>query len=234
MKKKEYYLNKEHIKEFFERFNDFSKKIKIRYFLIFGSLLGAIRENDILQWDYDVDIAISECDFIEVVKNLELLKNYNIFVEKIVYFENKPFDITLKYKNIPIDIYILHDQSDKLVYKYNDVIYHEKVKILEFDKKDIFPLKTTKFLGVEVTIPNNSKKVLEIIYGDWNVRDPIYWSKPWRKLVIRIFFPLLLVIYFIKYKFSIEKIKTNKLFILFKTKQFLSKISNKVRLIIKF
>ena len=43
-------------------FTDFLTKHRINYFLEGGTLLGIVRDGDLLPWDHDVDISIDYSD----------------------------------------------------------------------------------------------------------------------------------------------------------------------------
>lgn len=51
------------------------KQLKIKFWIDQGTLLGAIRDNNLLPWDHDIDIAIWEDDFREILDNLSLFEN---------------------------------------------------------------------------------------------------------------------------------------------------------------
>ena len=61
------------------------KKHGIRYFLYYGSLIGAVRHNGFIPWDDDIDIAIPRKDFLKLLDVMEkeegqytILSIYNI------------------------------------------------------------------------------------------------------------------------------------------------------------
>ena len=63
----------------------FCKKHEIEYFMMFGSLIGAIRHKGMIPWDDDIDIAMTRENyrrFVECVKTDEkdLLQNNEVHI----------------------------------------------------------------------------------------------------------------------------------------------------------
>lgn len=124
----------------------------------------------------------------------EKMQKKNTFIILTKWFS----DLTFKkpfIKNISKNTIIALCKVNKIVYKfisYTKVIekmYYQGFEVdreetgkimygIEvFDKKvldynDIMPLKTGKFEGIEFPIPNNSERVLEVFYGNWNELPP--------------------------------------------------------------
>lgn len=69
---------KNYLIEIFGAFTTFCKKYEINCFLMWGTLLGAMRDGHIIPWDDDIDLGITEDDYKKLVLNLEYLKDYGL------------------------------------------------------------------------------------------------------------------------------------------------------------
>lgn len=60
--------------EMFKDFDSVCKKLGIQYFLIHGSLLGAIRNGQFVEYDDDIDIALLREDYEKLINSKDLFK----------------------------------------------------------------------------------------------------------------------------------------------------------------
>ena len=63
--------------------NDFLKRKSIKYYIDCGTLLGAIRENNLIDGDTDADIMVSEDGFLKIKENLNELENIGFIAFRI-------------------------------------------------------------------------------------------------------------------------------------------------------
>ena len=154
--------------------------LKINYFLQTGILLGAIRDNDFIKWDWDIEISVFAEEFYPYIDIIaKKLKKNNFNIIKIIKDKKKAkIDFYGKY---PIDVtgYTIFAWNYS---RRNDFFWRNEFKVpSEFLKK----LSTINFLGRQFKCPNNPQEYLKYAYGNW--RKPLktsnkalYFSKKFR------------------------------------------------------
>lgn len=140
-KEEQEYLEKAHriLKTVLAEFDRVCQKYDLHYYLICGSLLGAVRHKDLIPWDDDVDIAMPRKDFDLLLKYAKkewkaggnfMFLNYSEmgnhafldYMTRLVYMKEEiPVNIFRKIKgkgrkdvdnHLPMDIYVLDNASD--------------------------------------------------------------------------------------------------------------------------
>jgi lipopolysaccharide cholinephosphotransferase len=182
---------------------DILEKLEINYFLHSGILLGAIRDNDFIKWDWDIEISVFGEEFDDKIdKVVEELKQNNFIISNI----NK------KKNDFKIDFV---GQLDKSVTGYTIWSwYYSKIRKVYWRRELIVPKKYLKnlskinFMDREFKCPNNPKDYLAYAYGDW--KTPIrtsdkdmYLSDKFKNKSIAKFLKFINVIKRILYKFKI-------------------------------
>ena len=69
-------------KSVLKRICEFCEKNGLKYFLSYGTLIGAVRHGDMIPWDYDIDIMMPREDlnkFLELTKNQDAIENVTVF-----------------------------------------------------------------------------------------------------------------------------------------------------------
>ena len=148
---------------------------KEKNFIFYGTLLGMVREKNILKGDDDIDLLIDirlKKKIINIIRRLKIFK-----INKKV--TNKNFlQLIRKDKSIKtfIDLYFYTNNPNKnyIEEKHNFLSsINLKSHSLHIPKKIIFPLKKSKKFK-NVYLPNMCKKVCHYLYGDT-------WKKPLKK-----------------------------------------------------
>lgn len=141
----------------------------IPFFLFFGTLLGAQREKDFIDHDYDTDIVVFEPflqNFIEIIPELE---------QKglILARTTKEDRIISLYRNgAYIDIYFAQLKRIGISKKwYIDYSSIKKSWLLSFIHID--------FKGLDVLVPEKYEKILKRLYGkNWHIPKKDYEANP--------------------------------------------------------
>ena len=157
-----------------ENLNLAFEELNMSYWLAFGTLLGAVREKNIISHDLDLDIATWKYSYSGRV--MEVLSKYGfVLMRTIVLEKDLGVEETYSYKGVNIDIFYFEKISDELVKCY--VFYMDKaLGYLETIARygGLFPLEVVlpfnklleySFLGVPVYIPDVYEAQLAFHYG---------------------------------------------------------------------
>ena len=147
-------------------------------YLIYGTLLGAVREQDVIANDTDYDIALLiPGDTIEEVKE-NFYKLGSILIEKKMLgkiWTNKgavlkPTNVE-QIKNPMGQMHIMTPDGKCYIDVWLSWFYKNKYYLTkgvngELNRNDIVPFQFGKMQDISFVIPNNSERVLEHVYGD--------------------------------------------------------------------
>ena len=94
---------KETFVKILKHWKEISKRFNIPYFLVHGSLIGAVRNGDFIPWDHDMDIMIDK-DYYNVIASLENNDrdlNVNVVVHKDFreHYEDEHYEDNRRKKN---------------------------------------------------------------------------------------------------------------------------------------
>ncbi|XP_074651803.1 ribitol 5-phosphate transferase FKRP-like [Tubulanus polymorphus] len=150
----------------------------VRYWLEGGSLLGAARNEDIIPWDYDVDIGIYLED-IPKCKNLKSVQDDGGIVDENDYVwqrsdvkEGHFFRVQYSETNhLHVDIFPFYSKNGIMTKKY---WFKSHRQDREFPEKFLQPMTKIKFAGIEASAPNNVREFLEYKFGAGVIENPKY------------------------------------------------------------
>lgn len=158
-------------------------KLKLKYFVIGGTLIGAIRHNGFIPWDNDIDIAMPREDYEKFIKLGQKHLKKNLFIQTYKtdpnYLQNYTkirdsnttfIESNVKKHNINHGIFIDIFPLDTL-YKFNKI----KLKLLNYQitKQYSIPEKRSFKNKLILTISNilyKRKNTQQICY----IKDKIY------------------------------------------------------------
>lgn len=154
----------------------------IRYHLEGGTLLGIVRDKDLLPWDHDIDISIPS-EFANTLMSLKfkfLLQGYKISVRRskenagpfikgeYMLFKIKPLmaylikSIVPSYDCVVLDIFVKKSDSS---YTY----WQAANKIMRVENRHYSSYDEVVFMGYHLKTPNHFKDYLTAKYGDWSI-----------------------------------------------------------------
>jgi len=136
----------------------------IEFWLESGTLLGAIRDGDFIEWDKDIDISIMRKDRIKIQRIASKFYTIGTFGEhRRGNFISSHYIIKDDFK---MDIYYWFKAKEEYV-SYTNGEYSTVVNNNYLDD-----LKEITFKGLKVKVPNNPKQYLEDRYGKgWKLPD---------------------------------------------------------------
>jgi lipopolysaccharide cholinephosphotransferase len=173
--------------------NDTFIKNKITYFMVGGTLLGAIRHQGVIPWDDDGDLCILKKDVPKLEKLIPYFKKNGYFLEEGVNDENdeeKDAKCT-KRKNsctwyigcdkkncLGVDIFVMYEKGNKITY-YDP--YWETAenggKKCYFDKNLVYPILPLRFGNFYMYAPQNALDHLNRCYGDdWTSKGQVLFD----------------------------------------------------------
>jgi len=143
-----------------------------KYWLEAGTLLGILRDGDLIPWDYDADIGIPADTADDIMKlRLDFLPNYLIKRRKInsnwlpgdmrVIKVKTPWE-KIRQINFHIDLFCVYPVKDKYRWVDSNALKH-------VDKKYYDTLSTIQWEGRTINIPNYAEEYLSLRYGNWQV-----------------------------------------------------------------
>jgi len=152
---------------------------KIPWWVDCGTCLGAYRYGGVIPWDFDLDIAVLLPDFDNVQRALRNLdtKKYIVQDWSSRSHPKSYLKVFIRKTGTLIDIYHFAIDPEAHQIRYilsldSNMFFPEWWKIRErrytspTDFATVFPLKKATFDGIEVYVPNDTKKYLQRYYGE--------------------------------------------------------------------
>lgn len=156
------------LKVFYEE----SDRLGMRPFLLWGTLLGAVRDGDFIIGDNDVDLGMRDSDFARRHELIVAMKSRGYPLRS-----NGPNQFSLETRdgllNLDVDLLTVRDGALTCAETFTDGTR----SYYSFPKEPFDSLAQVEFLGIRVWIPSDADRVLTSVYGDWRIPVANYDSK---------------------------------------------------------
>lgn len=184
-RQKQYYIQKNGL-DLLVEIQNILYDLGIVNFADFGTLLGIVRENRLLEHDLDLDIGVfaSENEKHIIRKVLER-KGYKLW--RSYYFNNLVVEDSFRFRKVKVDINYYKKTNNNLItwlfYTKPGEIYRLKNErsIVEMKYSKITGTKSIECGKYKIIIPNEAEELLAEKYGEnWRIPDKswIYWTSP--------------------------------------------------------
>ena len=154
------------------------KKQKIDFFLIAGSLLGAVRQEAFAGRPQDIDLGIKEEQFPELLNAIPLLiKSGVISIRRLSNNKFERFQILFPYTIVDVAVF---NKENEMWIGEPEKHYDQKFNGTIFPIEDLEHLMSIKAYGKQFLAPTNPEMYLEKKYGkNWRTLDEkqFIWNK---------------------------------------------------------
>ena len=148
-----------------------------KYWLEAGTLLGILRDGDLIPWDYDADLGIPAESADEIMKlRLDFLPNYLIKRRRVqtpwlpgdmrVIKVKTPWE-KIRQINFHVDLFCVYPVKNKYRWVDSNALKH-------VDRKYYDTLSTIEWEGRTINIPNHAEEYLSLRYGNWQIPNQNY------------------------------------------------------------
>jgi hypothetical protein len=151
--------------QYIEKLSDyFYNKFNYNLYLIYGTLLGTIRDNDLIKWDYDIDLAYLS----KHTDKKNIIEEYYSIYESIK--KDRMFS-SVKNRHCGHLQFFFPEVDNTLYDVVTSYIIDKKYTcipgIRELDSTILIPLKEIKFREVSVFVPNKPEDILNHCFVNW-------------------------------------------------------------------
>jgi len=183
-------------KENLESFKGAMDRVDAPFFLLYGTLLGAVREGDFIAHDTDIDVGIYEQDKPRLIHAIKELINDGFELIRTKFPDDL---VTIMRDDEYIDVGIFRKTKLREVESY---VYQRNA----IDATSLDSLDSINFLGLVYRIPKNKEQLLTVWYGNNWVKPQKNYpasdldTQTWKKIANRYFLTRIMIGYARKIK----------------------------------
>jgi hypothetical protein len=158
-----------------QRFSELARDLDIEYWILSGTLLGLMRDGEILPWDDDVDVALTRESYNALEHHPSLQANLNR-LDLIACFSNnpdRPPKVRIKGQHYPFLDLIVYDRE-------GGFLVNPRFADEYFRADEVFPPKNCSLHGVATLCPSRPEPYLERAFGSYAswVLFGTHWTIP--------------------------------------------------------
>lgn len=133
------------------------EEINVPCFLLCGTLLGAMRDGELMDWDHDVDIGIWEYDRYKLDSNS--MSGWSVECQRAGH-DLIGWEYRLNYSGVSVDLFFLHQTDEGCWFNVGGKYHYHYPRIEE--------ITTVEIDGCSYNVPANWEECLVANYGpDW-------------------------------------------------------------------
>ena len=151
-------------------------KVGIKFFLFYGTLVGAIRDNDFSWLDDDVDVGVFFENADKLVETEKIFKEMGYYVCFGPNIDGRRISGYIAKKDFreKVDFYTLFSfKGERCFYRF---IRDNQAYYIPYPQKYFDNLKTIEFKGEEYLVPNPPEEFLTYLWGTWKVPKGGQWG----------------------------------------------------------
>lgn len=145
-------------------------KHQTKFFLIYGTALGAYRDGEFLKGDYDIDLGSFDPSHREEIKDDLIRLGFEVgVIHDTSTNTQKPSKMILAERNIRVDTFFFEEEEGEYVAWKHEFTDNPFLSMpLSFNKTE-----KVKLYGIEYEMPTPAKDYLNYLYGDYvnNIRQ---------------------------------------------------------------
>jgi hypothetical protein len=160
------------LRELFYDVREVLNELKVRHFLMYGSIWGALRSKGPLPWDYDIDLGVDgdgEFSRIPREKFVKAFQKRGIRVNDKMHQASVFYLSRGKFAQVDLDVFFNYNGWMQRagwiswILYYNYKTYHTFPAVMLQE-----PLPTMQFFDVQMPVPRGGKEILRYLYPkDW-------------------------------------------------------------------